>query len=152
MKRSATIISALLLGGILTACGSSSGGSGSSGSAAGTTAASSAASTSAAPSSAGSTVPSSAAVPVSSSAAAAAATITIKDFAFTVSGKVAPGAKVMVMNGDSEAHTVTADSGGAFDVMVPASGSAVVTAPAKAGSYAFHCTFHSSMHGKLEVG
>jgi plastocyanin len=82
--------------------------------------------------------------------AAAAASITIKDFAFTVTGKVSAGAKIMVRNDDGEAHTVTADNGG-FDVTVAPAKTVVLTAPTKAGVYPFHCTFHSNMHGKLTV-
>jgi plastocyanin len=82
---------------------------------------------------------------------ASAAMITIKNFGFTVVGHIAPGAKVMIHNDDSEAHTVTADSGNAFDVSAPASSMAILTAPAKAGTYKFHCNFHSNMHGTLTV-
>jgi plastocyanin len=46
---------------------------------------------------------------------------------------------------------VTADTGDMFDVNVPASATATFTAPAKAGSYAFHCTYHAEMHGMLTV-
>ncbi len=91
---------------------------------------------------------------MSSSAAAptsAAASITIKSFAFTVSGPAAAGAMVKVTNNDGEAHTVTADSGKAFDVTVQPGKSATFTAPSKAGTYKFHCNFHSDMHGTLTV-
>ncbi len=80
-----------------------------------------------------------------------AATITIKNFAYSAAPAVAPGAKITIMNQDPEAHTVTSDTAGAFDVTVPAGGSATITAPATAGSYAFHCNFHSNMHGSLVV-
>lgn len=56
-----------------------------------------------------------------------------------------------VTNKDSVAHTVTADSGQAFDVTVQPGQTATFTAPATAGSYKFHCTFHSTMHGMLTV-
>jgi plastocyanin len=58
----------------------------------------------------------------------------------------------MVHNEDSQAHTVSADTGSAFNVMVPASSTVSLTAPAKAGSYKFHCDYHSNMHGTLTVG
>jgi plastocyanin len=35
--------------------------------------------------------------------------------------------------------------------MVPAGGTATFKAPSAAGSYAFHCTIHPFMHGKLVV-
>ena len=79
------------------------------------------------------------------------AMITIKDFTFTGPSSVAPGTKVTVKNDDSEAHTVTADQGSAFDVKIDPGKTATFTAPATAGSYKFHCTFHSNMHGTLTV-
>ncbi|MCZ2402165.1 cupredoxin domain-containing protein [Paenarthrobacter sp. Z7-10] len=81
----------------------------------------------------------------------AAGTIHIKDFAYQGPDSVAPGAMVTVMNMDSQAHTVTADEGSAFDVTVKAGESMTFKAPDKAGTYAYHCTFHSNMHGMLVV-
>jgi plastocyanin len=90
---------------------------------------------------------------MSTSAAApkSAATITIKSFAFKLSGPAAAGSMVKVTNKDGEAHTVTADSGNAFDVTIQPGKTATFTAPSKAGSYPFHCNFHSDMHGSLTV-
>jgi plastocyanin len=119
----------------LTACGSSSDSSPSD---------ASSTSSSAAPSS------SSAAAPSSSSAEPAS--IMIMDYKYSGTTKIAPGAKVMVMNHDSEAHTVTADKGSAFDVTIPPGKTATLTAPSKPGSYAYHCTYHSNMHSTLTVG
>lgn len=79
------------------------------------------------------------------------AMITIKDFNYRVSGPVHPGDKVTVKNLDNVAHTVTADTGNAFDVKVPPGTTKTFTAPPKAGTYAFHCTYHATMHGKLVV-
>ncbi len=84
-------------------------------------------------------------------APAAAVMITIKNFAFVVPAHVSPGEKITVRNEDSTAHTVTADAGSAFSVTVPPSGTATFTAPAKPGTYPFHCTYHAEMHGKLTV-
>lgn len=78
------------------------------------------------------------------------ATITIKGFEYSGPSSVAPGSKITVTNGDSEAHTVTADEGDAFDVVVAGGGSKTFTAP-EAGSYDFHCTYHGNMHGTLKV-
>jgi plastocyanin len=90
----------------------------------------------------------------SSSAAAGSgastAVITIKDFAFTTPTSVPAGAKITVHNMDSTAHTVTADSGNAFDSQAP-SGNSSFTAPSKPGSYPFHCSIHPEMHGTLVV-
>ena len=122
----------------LSACGSTSDSSGSSGD----SASSAPASSSAEPSSAS----------PSSSAPAAAAVLTIKDYKYSGASSVAPGTQVTVKNEDSEAHTVTADSGGAFDVKIDPGKSASFTAPAKAGSFPYHCTYHGNMHGTLKVG
>jgi plastocyanin len=81
----------------------------------------------------------------------AATMITINNFAFTVSGPAAAGSAVRVSNTDSTAHTVTADSGSSFNVTVQPGASATFTAPGKAGTYKFHCSFHSDMHGTLTV-
>jgi plastocyanin len=78
-------------------------------------------------------------------------TVTIKNFDYTESGSAAAGSTVQVTNNDSTEHTVTADSGNAFDVTVQPGKTATFTAPATAGSYKFHCTFHSNMHGTLTV-
>jgi plastocyanin len=86
-----------------------------------------------------------------SGATTAQATIMIKDFAFSGPAPVAPGAMITVTNDDSEAHSVTADGAGGFDVNVAPGTSQTFTAPSKAGSYPFHCMFHSTMHGTLEV-
>ena len=86
----------------------------------------------------------------SGSAGSSAATITIKDFKYTTPTSVAPGAKISVKNEDSIAHTVTADSGNAFDDQAN-SGTSSFTAPSEPGSYTFHCTFHPEMHGTLVV-
>lgn len=85
------------------------------------------------------------------SAAASAVAISIKDFMFTVPASVPAGASITVTNNDNEAHTVTSKDGG-FDVKVAGhGGTAQLTAPAKAGSYALTCDFHANMMGTLVV-
>ncbi len=136
MNRLSWIGSAALLAGVLTACSSGS----------------------APANSPASTHESSSGTPASSmhssgaSMPANAPMITIKSFMFAVTGKIHPGEKIMVTNQDGEAHTVTADSGNAFNVAVPASSTVTLTAPMKAGTYKFHCNIHSNMHGVLTVG
>ena len=80
-----------------------------------------------------------------------ASMIHISGFKYTVPPSVAPGATVSVMNMDGENHTVTADSGNAFDVKANAGSTVTFTAPKAPGSYPFHCTYHSNMHGVLVV-
>lgn len=81
----------------------------------------------------------------------APATITIKDFTYKTSGTVKAGSTVMITNQDTEAHTVTADSKGGFDVKIEPGKTATLTAPG-AGNYKYHCTYHADMHGTLTVG
>jgi plastocyanin len=46
---------------------------------------------------------------------------------------------------------VTSDAAGAFDVKIDPGQSATFTAPAKAGSFPYHCSYHGNMHGVLVV-
>ena len=79
-------------------------------------------------------------------------TITIKDFGYQGPVSVSPGAKITVKNEDTQAHTVTSDDGKAFDAAVDGGGgTAQFTAPTTPGSYPYHCTYHSNMHGTLVV-
>jgi plastocyanin len=81
-----------------------------------------------------------------------ASTISIKGFAYQGPATVAPGATITVTNLDSTEHTVTADDGAAFDVEIKENGgTATLTAPAKPGTYLYHCKYHSNMHGTLTV-
>ena len=77
--------------------------------------------------------------------------ITITNFAYQGPVSISPGATVTVKNEDSQAHTVTSDQAGLFDAVVPGGGNVVFTAPTTAGSYTYHCTYHSNMHGTLVV-
>jgi len=83
--------------------------------------------------------------------AATGTTIMIEKFAYAIPPSVSPGARIGVMNMDGEAHTVTADSGNAFDVRATPGETVTFTAPSTPGRYAFHCTYHSNMHGVLVV-
>lgn len=64
---------------------------------------------------------------------------------------VAAGGSVTVMNMDAVEHSVTADDGTSFNVMVPAGDTATFTAPMKAGSYEFHSEGGGQLHGVLRV-
>ncbi|MET3707829.1 cupredoxin domain-containing protein [Arthrobacter sp. UYEF6] len=85
-----------------------------------------------------------------SSPAAAAAKILIKGFKYQGSETVSPGATISVVNEDVEAHTITADTGAAFDTTIQA-GAGSFTAPAEPGTYPYHCIFHGNMKGTLTV-
>lgn len=82
---------------------------------------------------------------------ATATMIMIENFQYKAPAWVSPGATVSVMNMDGEAHTVTADSGNAFDVKSPPGQTVTFTAPSTPGSYPYHCTYHGNMHGVLVV-
>jgi len=92
-----------------------------------------------------------AAAPSASASMAEQALITIKDFKYAIPASVPAGAKVTVKNADAQNHTVTSAPHGAFDVNVPASGSASFTAPPKPGSYKIICLFHANMMATLVV-
>jgi plastocyanin len=77
--------------------------------------------------------------------------IHIQGFGYQVPDSVSPGATVGVMNMDGEAHSVTADDGAAFDAQVTGAATGSLTAPTEPGSYPFHCSYHSTMHGVLVV-
>jgi plastocyanin len=81
----------------------------------------------------------------------ASAQITIQGEKFPSNVTVSPGAQVTVVNKDSADHTVTSDTAGLFDTNVEGNGQATFTAPAQPGSYPYHCSYHSSMHGVLVV-
>jgi plastocyanin len=107
-----------------------------------------------APTTASSASPSAAAsstAAASTTATAAGLKISIADFKFGAPLTVTPGATVTVVNSDSAEHTVTADSGDAFNVEVGDNGTATFTAPTQPGTYAYHCIYHPSMHGQLIV-
>lgn len=87
----------------------------------------------------------------SSAPPAAGPTISITDMKFTSPTTVTPGAKVTVTNSDGVEHSVTADSGNTFNVEVDEKGTATFTAPTQPGTYAYHCTYHPTMHGQLVV-
>jgi|1186.fasta_scaffold371009_2 plastocyanin len=82
--------------------------------------------------------------------AGATADITIANLGFK-STPVKSGATVTVKNMDDVTHTVTSDDDSSFNITVNGGETATFTAPAKAGSYDYHCNIHSSMHGTLTV-
>ncbi len=66
--------------------------------------------------------------------------------------KVAAGAVVTWTNNDAVNHNVTFDGGAVAASGTMAAGVAkALTMPTVAGTYAYHCTFHSSMTGTVQV-
>ncbi len=100
----------------------------------------------------GSSAPSAGAAPSAGGSSGTSSAITISNFKFSPATlRVKHGAGIKVTNNDSAPHTVTADDGKSFDsgtVNSGASGSFQAPAP---GSYAYHCTIHPFMKGKLLV-
>ncbi|WP_082567261.1 cupredoxin domain-containing protein [Janibacter sp. Soil728] len=129
---------------LLSACGGGDGGESSS-------TASTASTTSAASPSSQSASSSGGEASSSSAPAAEKVVITISDFAFSVPESVPAGAEISVTNNDSIGHTVTADSGDAFDVNVAPGATVTFAAPEKPGTYAFHCKPHPNMTSSLVV-
>jgi plastocyanin len=83
--------------------------------------------------------------------AGAAGAVTIKDFAFGPASLSVPvGTTVTWTNGGSARHTVTAVDG-SFDSKPIAGGGTFSQAFPKAGTYAYHCTIHSSMTATIVV-
>jgi plastocyanin len=60
------------------------------------------------------------------------------------------GGKATWMNEDSAPHTATADDG-SFDTGTIEDGKLKSETFKQAGTYAYHCTIHPSMHGTIEV-
>ena len=76
----------------------------------------------------------------------------ISNFKFSpASVTVKSGAGVAVTNQDSTAHTATADDGHSFDTGDLAQGASQTISVSKPGSYAYHCSIHPFMHGKIVV-
>jgi plastocyanin len=88
----------------------------------------------------------------SANARGSASTVKISDFKFApASVTVKPDAGVTVSNQDSTAHTATADDGQSFDTGALDPGSSQTIAVSKPGTYPYHCSIHSFMHGTLVV-
>ena len=134
-KAFAVFASCLLLALGLAACGGDDDDSSSSNA---TTATTSSATTSSA----------SSATTASGSNASAGVVVTVSDFKFSTK-PVKAGESFQVENKDDTEHTFTSDDG-KFDVKLPA-GKTVTVDALTAGTYKFHCTIHSFMHGTLEV-
>jgi len=81
---------------------------------------------------------------------AAKVRVEIEDFAFHPHAlRVRRGARVVFANRDRVAHTATRR--GSFDSGRIRPGHAVAVRFSRPGVYAFHCTIHPFMHGKIVV-
>ena len=77
--------------------------------------------------------------------------VSIANFAFSSSSlTVASGTKVTWTNNDATAHTVTADDG-SFDSGNIAPGGTYSHTFSAQGTYAYHCSIHTTMKGKVVV-
>jgi len=86
-----------------------------------------------------------------SPASAAGATVTVADMAFTpASVRVGMGESVAWTFQDPISHTVTSDDG-FFDTGAASGGASRRVRFASAGRFAYHCSFHPVMHGKVTV-
>lgn len=82
---------------------------------------------------------------------AGTARVEISEFAFHPHTlHVKPGARVVFANGDPTAHTATRP--GSFETGHILPGHSVTVRLRHAGVYAYHCSIHSFMHGKIVVG
>jgi plastocyanin len=113
--------------------------------------------TSGPPSPLATTMPNMSGMPSTAPATASAAkpvagnAITIRNFAFGPQVvTVKPGTTVHWANSDSEAHTVTSDTG-VFSSPVLQPGTGYSFTFTKPGTYAYHCTIHPFMTGKVVV-
>jgi plastocyanin len=83
-------------------------------------------------------------------------TVTAHDFSFDApSASASPGASVTVKfvnAGQTTQHSFTLDSGGQEVVADPGATQTLTFTAPSSGSIAFHCKFHSSMHGTISVG
>lgn len=77
--------------------------------------------------------------------------VNIQGFAFAPGSlTVAKGTVVTFTNNDNTSHTATADDG-SFDTGTIAAGASATITFKTAGTFAYHCTFHSGMTGTIVV-
>jgi plastocyanin len=91
-------------------------------------------------------------LPVSAApAGAAGATVNVVNMSFTPSAvKVALGSQVTWTFNDDMAHTTTSNSG-LWDSGPHPSGTSYTRTFSSAGTFAYHCSIHPEMHGKVSV-
>jgi plastocyanin len=78
--------------------------------------------------------------------------VTISNMAYGPSPlTVAKGTTVTWKNNDSVAHTATADDASFDTGNIPANSTSSGVTFNTAGTFPYHCTYHSSMHGTITV-
>jgi plastocyanin len=78
--------------------------------------------------------------------------VTISNFSFSpASITVKKGTTVTWTNNDTTAHTATSDNVGIFDSGTLENGKTYSHTFDTAGTFKYHCTFHSDMHGTVTV-
>ncbi len=78
--------------------------------------------------------------------------VEIKSFAFMPGNlEIKAGDTVVWTNKDSSKHTVTSDSGSELNSPTMSSGEKFSHTFTKAGTYAYHCAFHSGMTATITV-
>jgi plastocyanin len=101
--------------------------------------------------SSGSTATPPAASPSGAAPGGAGSAVTIQNFAFDpASLTVAVGSTVTWTNRDSVGHTVTADDG-SFDSKTIANGDTFSHTFSQAGTFAYHCSIHTTMKATIVV-
>lgn len=90
--------------------------------------------------------------PASATGDATPDVVTIKDFKFAPAAlTVKTGHTITFINQDSQAHTATADTSGAFDAGSIAAGASATQRFDTAGTFAYHCSFHPFMEATITV-
>jgi len=88
---------------------------------------------------------------VISSSPVSQSSVSAENFSFNPSSiEVAVGTEVTFTNNDSTAHTITSDDG-AFDSGQLASGQSFKHTFTQAGTFTYHCSIHTTMHGNVIV-
>jgi plastocyanin len=78
--------------------------------------------------------------------------VSIANFSFSPSSiTVKKGATVTWTNNDTSEHTVSADTGNAFESGALDKGKTFSFTFATAGTFKYHCSFHPNMHGTVTV-
>ena len=80
------------------------------------------------------------------------AVVSVSNFSFSPSTLTVKAGTTVTFKGVTGAHTVTSDTGSSmtFDQSV-SEGSSVTITFANPGTYKYHCSFHSQMHGTIVV-